>query len=405
MGKTDEQSFANVWDINVSKYNADSDEGVEEVVVEATAEDGSEAETVNQDPPQEEEGKENDVSTVTPNSDAGEGSDAEQDGDGKQAAEEETPSAEGKEDAPSGDQKQEPEATLEGDEVLYEGIMQGLVDDNVIEIEEEGRDVSFNKDGLKELITETVEKKSTEAVAKFKDDLGDEAKNLLGILEKGGSVDDYVKMSQQVDFAEVQLEDKDGNDLKNIQSYLVEDWMKVQGYEQEEIEETINDYLEGGLLKKQATIAKKKLTKWQTEQNNALLAQKEKEQQEAAQAEAQEAEAFKETVTTTREIAGFKVTEAKAKKLYDFITKKDKEGKSEFDRKDTAENRLLYAYFAMEGFDKDKLSKEIATKQSRTLRKKIDQFTDRNTKPKRGGGEQVKRDNQKTPKINWNFGA
>ena len=106
----------------------------------------------------------------------------------------------------------------------------------------------------------------------------------------------------------------------------------------------------------------------------------------------------------TREIAGFKVTEGKAKKLYDFITKEDKDGKSEFDKKDTAENRLLYAYFAMEGFDKNKLSKEIATKQSRTLKKKLSRFSDTNVSPKKDGSAQVRKTDQETPTIHWNLG-
>ena len=206
-------------------------------------------------------------------------------------------------------------------------------------------------------------------------------------------------MNQQIDFANVPLSDGTKEYEKN-QRYLVEDWMRVQGYEEEEIAETVGDYLESGLLKKQAGIAQKKLVKWQEGQNQALLQQRQ-EAQEASQAEQMEiAEDFRDAVLETREISGFKISDKKAEKLYDYITKRDKDGLSQFDKDDNAENRLLYAYFAMEGFDKGKLSKEVATQHARKLKRKLSNFSDGKTSPKRSS-KQVRRTNQETPKIHW----
>ena len=73
---------------------------------------------------------------------------------------------------------------------------------------------------------------------------------------------------------------------------------------------------------------------------------------------------------------------------------------SQFDKDDTPQNRLLYAYFAMEGFDKEKLTKEISSAQARTLKKKLSQYTDTNVTPKRGAA-QVRREGQEAPVINW----
>lgn len=395
MGQEDKDNFVDVWGIDHSKYSADATtDEVEEVVTEIEEGTDGAAEKVNQE---DEPEKKDETSTDASDASEGDPEEAKKDVDEKQDAASED--GKDKEDASSSAQENKKEEAAEEETGFYD-LAQGLVSEDLLEFDEE-KEYDFDSEkGLKELITETVEKRSSAAINKFKEDLGDDAKQLLGVLEKGGSVDDYVKMNQQIDFKNVPLEDNQGNQYQKNQMYLVEDWMKVQGYEEDEIKEMVNDYLEKGMLKKQATIAQKKLDAWQSKQNETLLAQKEQEQAEAQRIELEQAEQFKEAVTGTREIAGFTITENKAKKLYDYITKKDKDGKSQFDKEDTPENRLLYAYFAMEGFDKEKLSKDVASKQARTLKKKLSRYSDKNVKPK-STGTQVRRDNQETPDIPW----
>lgn len=368
MGKTDD-SFVNIWDFDTSKFDSGK-EDVEEVVQEVEA-DGAEKVA-------------KDSSVASEDQDTLE---VEQ-GDEKQAEEEE----ESKEDASS-----EPEG-----EGVYSNLLDKLVEDDVLVFDEEKEYDIETEAGLKELIQETVSKKSEEALNSFKESLGEDANKLLTILEKGGTVEDFVKMEQQIDFSSIPLVTKDGKDLERNQVHLIEDWLKVQGESEEDIEETIQDYIESGILKKEATRAQKKLANWQKKENEKLVAEREKAHIEEQEAQKVAAEEFKKTVLETRDLSGFKVTETKAKKLYDYITKRDKEGKSQFDKDDTPENRLLYAYFAMEGFDKEKLSKEIASSQARTLKKKLSRFTDDNTAPKRSA-QQVRRTNQETPSIPWSM--
>jgi len=390
----DKDKYVDVWDLNVDKYGADADsvEEVEDSTVReiSSGSDGAAEDVTTDDVPVEE--VEEVETTVLPNSDAGE--DSGEEGDEKQAEQEE----DGMEDASS-----EPELKedLTAEEAGYSDIMQSLVDDGLLDFDEEKEyDISTDK-GLRELILETKSKSKEEGKNEFIESLGEKEAKLLAVLEKGGSAEDFIKMEQQINFLDVPLEGKDGTEFEKNQMYLVEDWMKVQGYEKDEIEDTINDYMESGMLRKQAGIAQKKLAKWQDNENKALLAQKEQEAADAEKLAVEQAENFREAVLNTRDIAGFNITEGKAKKLYDYITKKDKDGKSQFDKEDTAENRLLYAYFAMEGFDKDKLSKDVATKQARKLKKKLSRFQDKNVAPKRGAKE-VRRTDQETPTIHWN---
>ena len=382
------ESFVDVWGIDVDKYNADTEGQVEEVITEVKAGSDADVDKVQQD---EVSGDEQD--DAKPSSEPVVVEDQGVEGDEKQAE----GSAEGEEDASS---KTPAEPAAAEDVSEYEGLMQDLVEDDLLYFDEEKEyDIKTDK-GLKEMIADTVAKKSKDAVTAFKDGLGSDASKLMGVLEKGGSVEDFVKMDQQIDFANVPLEDKNGGQYENNQEHLIRDWMKVQEYAQDDIEEQVRDFHENGMLRKQAEFAQKKLAIHQKKQDADLLSSREKEQVAATELAETTAVEFKETVTKTRDLAGFNVTEKKAKKLYDFITQKGKDGKTSFEKVDTEENKLLYAYFAMEGFNKEKLSKEVATKQARTFKRKIENFKDTNASPSRSGGT-VKRENQDTPNIPW----
>ena len=304
----------------------------------------------------------------------------------------------------------EEDALAAGDSIEKEEIggelvetLNSLIEDNVL-VYDEDKDYEASPEGIKQLIEETVAKKTESALTEYKENLPDNANELIGILEKGGSVQDFIEMSQQTDFAEVPVEDKDGNPLERNQTYLVEDYLElVLGYDKDEIAETVEGYKEGGLLAKQATIAQKKLTKWQTSKNDALVKQREADKLEAEQTAVEQADTFKASVLESREIAGFKLTKQKAEQLYEYITKPiDAEGKTKFAKDDTEETRLLYALMAMEGFDKTKLSKEVATKQAISLKKKLSNYKDSQAAPKRGGEQIIKRQSSDVVKgIKW----
>ena len=281
--------------------------------------------------------------------------------------------------------------------------LNALIESDVLFYDED-TDYEASPEGIKQLILETVAKKSEAALAEYKENLPDNANELIGILEKGGTVQDFIEMSQQTNFAEVPLQDGEGNPLERNQTYLIEDYLElVLGYDKDEIAETVDGYKEGGLLEKQASIAQKKLTKWQSDKNDALVKQRESDKVDAEEAAAEQADTFRKSVLETREIAGFKLTKQKAEQLYDYITKPvDKEGKTKFAKEDTEETRLLYALMAMEGFDKNKLSKEVATKQAISLKKKLSNYKDSQVAPKRGGEQIIKKQTSDVVKsIKW----
>jgi hypothetical protein len=389
MEKTDNGGgLVDLFGIDHTKYkDADADAGsVEEVV----SDQPGDVEQVASEPEEDDD--------LTPEAidigdgDAnGEDDESFEDGDGKQAAEHEE---EELEDAPS--HEDSPEVSDIG------SLMQELVNDGTLEFDEE-KEYDLSKAGLEELISETKDRAIAEALEEQKSSYGDDAKQLLDVLENGGSVNDFIQMNQQVDFASVPLQNKQGEDLVQNQAYIVGDWMEVQGYNKDEINEKINELHEAGLLSKEAERSQKKLSDWQTKKNEETMAQRQAEQEATAKQEEEMHAAFQEEVLNTREIAGFKISKKQAENLYDYVTKPvGPNGETQFTIDDDTESRMLYAYFAMTGFDKSKLSKEIATQQALKLKKGLSNFKDSAASP-RGGDRQVKRDNGEAPKINWAF--
>lgn len=277
----------------------------------------------------------------------------------------------------------------------YAELIQSLVDEEVVAFNPE-KEYDLSPEGLKELIQDTAEQAGVSAVEDFKESLGEKGKQLLEMIEKGLSVEDYVAMQQQVDFSTVDVNNP------NNQHYLVEDWLKVQGHTNDEIKEMLEHYSESGILDKQAKIAQRKLIEWQDKSNKELIAAKEKEKQESIKAETEAAAEFKNSVLELRNIAGFEISKKQAADLYDYITKAGKDGKTQFQSDDNLEKRMLYAYMSMIGFDKTALSKEVATKQAIKLKKTLSNHTDTMAK---AGGITPRRETSSKPKIHWNFGV
>lgn len=358
--KGQENSMIDIWEIDHSKFSEQSEE--EEIVSSGNSEvdeipevDEVEGEEGRQEPS---EGK----------------------GDGKQTEEEVEEETPGEEDAPSA-------GTVESNEVDdFGNVLESLVDEGIVDFDPE-KEYEKGPKGLQELIKDTVEKRRQKDREEYKNSLPEEGRKLLEILEKGGSLDDYNKMSQEIDFEKVPLVNKDGEPIERNQKNLVEDWLKEQGYDEDEIQDRIAKYKETGLLGEEAAIAKKKLAANQKKRNEDRITNLEKEKQEQIQKQTKQAEEFKEKVTNLKEVAGFKLTKDKASKLYDYITKPVKDGKTQFQIDDKEDTRLLYAYLAMSGFDKSALEKEERTKAAIKFKNKLSNYQDKEATPKRGAAD------------------
>lgn len=298
--------------------------------------------------------------------------------------------------------KQEPEKEVEEEEVeevtanLGE-IMQQLADDEVLSFDE-SKEYDLSVDGLKELIFET----NTKAVDKYKETLGDQGKQILDILEKGGSLEEYFNSQESINFEEVPLTDSQGQPITQNLVSLIEDWYKLQNYDEDEIEERLTDLEKAGLLEKEAQLAKKKLVSWQVQEKSRKEADAIKAEEERIASIQKQQEEFKTKVLNTKSIVGFELDKKQAEKLHDYIIKPvGKKGETQFALDNTEEQQLAYAYLSMIKFDKDKLSTGIRTKQAIKLKKHLDNYQDKSVTAK-GVAPKVNKDSKK-PVIHWNI--
>lgn len=375
MGQTEDTtnaSFLDIFELDHTKYDSDENntaEMEEEVVIEGHGEAENAIKEEDDDDADYGVADEEDESL-------------EEEGSGKQAEMED----ESEEDAPDhNDSDQEITPIQE--------MMENFAGSGILEFDEDS-EYEPSEEGLKNLIKETVEKKSQYAIDNFKQNLPEQATQLLDILERGGSIEDYQAMQSEVDFSRVDISSE------RNQGYLIEDWMKLQGFEDLEIRDRIDSFKEAGILQKEASLAQKKLHENKVHSDKQMLQKIEADKKAYDERMEQESLEFKETVTNLREIRGFSVTEAKAKKLYEFITKPNREGVTKFQEMDSEENRLLYAMFAMDGFDKSKLSDQVASKQAIRLRKKLNSYQDKNVNPR---GRQNKKSSGGGIDIPWSF--
>lgn len=265
---------------------------------------------------------------------------------------------------------------------------------------DEEKEYSLDQEGLIELVTETKEKAKEIGKQEYRAALGNET--LLNILENGGTVEDYLALNEEVDFATVPTVGDDGEPIESNLVNLVIDLLKHQGFDEEEIESTVDAYKKSGALLKQGEIAKKQLVKIQAkEQETKIEELKAKKIAEENRLE-EERNKFKEQVLSTKEINGFTLSPDDSKKLYDFITKVGPDGKTEFQRKDNEQTRLLYPYMVMKGLTKESLSRTTATEQVGAIKKKLNNFTDKQVSARRSSSEDVRDDKPMNLKgISW----
>lgn len=250
-----------------------------------------------------------------------------------------------------------------------------------------------SEDGLKKLMSETVEKE----VQNYKNSLPEDVHKLVEFVEAGGNpkdfMDVYYNQSSWLDF---KLEDE--NDHKTV----LKEYLKAQGEDEEEINETLDTYEVSGILEKKAKTALTKLQSLEkTYQEQVVEAQKKYDVEQKALAKKQYEE-FKSELYAKEEIQGFKLTPKMKDNLWDFIMKPDKTGKTGLQKhNETNKNaQFMYAYLAMNDWDLSKLEKQVKNKVNSQLAEKLSNFKDGRTKLKSGQSDSFTQE-----KSSGNFSA
>jgi transcriptional regulator len=180
------------------------------------------------------------------------------------------------------------------------------------------------------------------------------------------------------------MEVKEGDTL--TQKQIVGAFLESQGFEQSEIQETLEDYEDAGILERHA---KKALTRMQAKQAQEKKTLIERQQQQAQQAAQENERMWTEinSIVNSGELRGLTVPERDKKRFFDWMaTPIDAQGNSQraVDRaKLDQETLLALEYIVYKGFDLSKLiANNTKTEKARSLRSKLSKSTSSNTRMK-----------------------
>lgn len=243
---------------------------------------------------------------------------------------------------------EEDDSTNDADEDEDFNFIEALAQEGIIELDEnesiEGKDLEWFSEKAKQKL----QKDLNEAIDDYKSTLPDEIKELLDNYESGVPIGKLLQAEKSV-FEISKIDIYDLEDNEKLQKQVITNYLKSQGESEDDIKDTLNDYEDAGLLKKQALRVHPKMVAAEVEKKNSLI------QQEKAKA-INEKENYtkwltdiKKTIDDKKEIIpGIELTDKQRKDLYTGITKIDKDGLNEIAkfRKQNPDFDLQVAYIA-----------------------------------------------------------
>lgn len=166
-------------------------------------------------------------------------------------------------------------------------------------------------------------------------------------VRNGGSFEDFYQRQQQ----SMSYDNMDMEDESN-QKAVIREYLRYQGYEDDQINRKIERYEDGDLLEDEANDAVVRLKSIQQQQ----IAAQELQQQQAKRAQEEQAQQFitnlTDTIYSLDNIRGIKIPKSDQKELFDYITKVDADGYTKYQKDFNANmvnNLIESAYFTMKG--------------------------------------------------------
>lgn len=166
-------------------------------------------------------------------------------------------------------------------------------------------------------------------------------------VRNGGSFEDFYQRQQQ----SMSYDNMDMEDESN-QKAVIREYLRYQGYEDDQINRKIERYEDGDLLEDEANDAVVRLKSIQQQQ----IAAQELQQQQAKRAQEEQAQEFitnlTNTISSLDNIRGIKIPKSDQKELFDYITKVDADGYTKYQKDFNANmvnNLIESAYFTMKG--------------------------------------------------------
>lgn len=201
----------------------------------------------------------------------------------------------------------------------------------------------------------------------------------LDFVMAGGDPEKFFEAyNPRTSFENVEIEQTDSR----TQKYMISEFLKSKGHDDEFIKDMINDYEDSGKLYDRAKVAQRNLATIQKQERDNMVRQ----QQEAQQRAAEENERFWEGVASTiqegKEFAGIRIPDREKAKFFDYISEPVNEnGQTRRDvdySKANIEAKLALDYLMYKGFNlKDIIDVKAKTASASSLRERVKQNEER----------------------------
>lgn len=196
-------------------------------------------------------------------------------------------------------------------------------------------------EGLVDYMSQVIEQNSAPHYA------DDRIAQLDEYVKNGGKFEDFYHRQQEA----VSYDNMDMEDESN-QKAAIRDYLKYQGYTDDQISRKIERYEDGDLLEEEAEDAVTRLKQI----NEMQIAEQQKQQQLLMQQQEQQAIQFMKDLSTTvgslTSIRGVNIPKQDRKALFDYITKTDENGLTRYQKdfnSNLVNNLIESAYFTMKG--------------------------------------------------------
>ena len=196
-------------------------------------------------------------------------------------------------------------------------------------------------EGLIQYITDLVDENSTPTYSDPR------IKQLDEYVKSGGSFDDFYNgMSEELKYDSLDMEDESN------QKAVIKEYLKLQGYSDDQVNSKLERYEDADMLEDEANDAVKILKSVKQQQ----LEQQQQAQQLAYEEQQRQivefAENLNKEIFNLTNIRGLNIPKEDRKQLYDYITKVDKDGYTQYQKdfgKNQIKNIIESAYFTMKG--------------------------------------------------------
>lgn len=179
-------------------------------------------------------------------------------------------------------------------------------------------------------------------------------------------------------FENMELEQEDSR----TQKYMITEFLKTKGHDDEFIKDMINDYEDSGKLYDRAKVAQRNLANIQKQEREGLVRQQQEQQQRAQQENERFWEGVASTIQEGKEFAGIRIPDREKAKFFDYISEPINDNGQTRRDKDYAEAnieaKLALDYLMYKGFNlKDIINVKAKTESAVSLKEKIKQNEER----------------------------